>query len=420
MKDSTINYAGMLTRTYESGSAYAYGPAGAYGMLPPDSIEIVQSTFHTNVASQQPNVMGDKVLPNPYWFSKQDWSCYQGTEICRSYGSVGIPGGGTYKGLLSTTTLSGSFGEAPSHLDNFPDDQSYNACLSKVYGRLRGNLDLSVAAAEFSRTYSMTKKAVKLARYVLEMHPRHWAKHYLEYKFGWYPLAMDLYGTAKAITSQSNQAIRIREQATITDFRRKVTNSTYFRTVTETTLSRRTQIGLVYLPSSATIEKIAGFASMDPASIAWELTPFSFIVDYVYDIGSYLRNLESSRVLTGGLQHGYVTQSSKIATTSVIAGNGKRVGGISYSGTREGTSEDKMMSRTMLLNMPQPGLPVFSLGLGSTQLFNVAAVLSTFLDLEAPPDKRARRILNSTLDRQLSDLQNGYRRIKDSWQHFAH
>lgn len=159
---------------------------------------------------------------------------------------------------------------------------------------------------------------------------------------------------------------------------------------------------------------------MDPASIAWELTPFSFIVDYVYDIGSYLRNLESSRVLTGGLQHGYVTQSSKIATTSVIAGNGKRVGGISYSGTREGTSEDKMMSRTMLLSMPQPSLPVFSLGLGSTQLFNVAAVLSTFLNLEAAPDKQARRILNSTLDRQLSDLQNGYRRIKDSWQHYAH
>lgn len=362
---------------------------------------LIESCVYRQLSSST-LIKGDRVTPNACSFYKGDRIKLRGSEIVKTLGTFS-PSIGGGNGVINTVETTGYFNEdaVPPVM---PADRSYNQCLDNLYGQMRGNLDLSVGLAEAGKTYSMIKKATTLAKYVLGFHPKHWAKHWLEYKFGWYPLVMDIYGTAKEVAYRAPKLQRYKARATVLDRITRTTKGVNITTVNATTFSQRTEIGLVYEPSSSTMTNLSRFSSLNPASIIWELTPFSFIFDYVCNVGGALRSLESSLVLTGGVSHGYLTYTAKTRCDVSVTGNGRKAGGMIVSGTREGCLEDKSLSRSLFTTLPKPTVPRFNTDLSSTQLLTVAAVMSNFINMEGDDVPKQRKISNHRLDKQLANM----------------
>lgn len=284
-------------------------------------------------------------------------------------------------------------------------DDSYNQALSKLYEQMRGSLDLSVALGEHSATLKMFKAASKLSRYILQLHPKHWAKHWLEYKYGWSPLVSDLYATVQEFSRVVPTLLTLKSKATIRDSGEfKVSqSSTDYHTAATWEASGRTRFGVVWEPSTSTLSTLARLSSLNPASIAWELTPFSFVFDWFVDVGSYIRDLESSIVLAGGFRSGFVTTTTKTTIFTKITGLGQISSVRSTNGQSNGCYTVKTMNRKVLLNLPRPDIPRFKPRLGPSRLITSAALLKTlFLSEKMEPKKR--RITQKRLQAQLDRM----------------
>lgn len=298
-------------------------------------------------------------------------------------------------------------------------DTSYNDALSDVNDKLRGTLDLSVAVGEAPQTYRLLKSTIGLAKYVLKFHPKHWAGHFLEYKFGWYPMVMDIHGIAKELAYNAPQIMKVRGRASVRGSRTTTSVGTWHRRKDVFFSSARTEIGVCYAPSQNTVDRIARFASLNPASIAWELLPGSFLVDYLIDIGGALRSLESSMVLNGGFLSGYVSTGSLNRCHSTVTGTGANVRGVVRTGSRSAYAENRSFSRSKLYSLPSPTVPRFNSNLGSGQQLVVAAILGTFLNTEGAKVNNSRKSSNNALDEMLRNFRNGDQRwsSNDAYSH---
>lgn len=107
---------------------------------------------------------------------------------------------------------------------------------------------------------------------------------YLEAEFGWRPLVNDLYEGANFVFRQLNKPVT----------RLFKSNLKKAEDVRDPTLGniiigkRETVIALrCYLEEDYPILDSLGL--VDPASVAWELTPYSFIADWIYPFGNFLQ-----------------------------------------------------------------------------------------------------------------------------------
>ncbi len=119
---------------------------------------------------------------------------------------------------------------------------------------------------------------------------------------------------------------------------------------------------------------LGDFTSLNPASIAWEMLPFSFVADWVYDVGSYLRNAETRYLMMDRFKGGYLTQFrfaeiSHNITKVTTSGLGGSV--VEYSGT----SSERYRRRSVLYTYPDARAPSFDVKLGSSRLLSAAALL---------------------------------------------
>lgn len=119
---------------------------------------------------------------------------------------------------------------------------------------------------------------------------------WLEARYGWQPLLSDVYEATSAY-------------AALTRFRKNVivTSHRYVNPKTDWSASPSSYS---YLGSRVTTtflkyemsEDIQGYRSLglvDPLSVLWEITPFSFVFDWFLPIGSYLENLNVVPFLQG-------------------------------------------------------------------------------------------------------------------------
>lgn len=119
----------------------------------------------------------------------------------------------------------------------------------------------------------------------------------------------------------------------------------------------------------------AQLLSMDPVRIGWNLIPFSFVVDWFYDIGGWLGQLEASAMYSAFFKHGYVSQLSLISVDSSLSSpKGPWVG--SFNGGRYNSVAFK---RTPLYSIPRVPKPKANIDLGSRTLLNAAALLAQLL-----------------------------------------
>lgn len=110
----------------------------------------------------------------------------------------------------------------------------------------------------------------------------------LAYRYGWEPLIKDVYEAAKYLEQQTQvrqMRIRIRGPVQSSWLNDSVAGASYSY-VTRKTVKR--ELRVVY---TEMLSKARSLGLTNPATIAWELIPYSFVIDWFIPIGQYIEEL---------------------------------------------------------------------------------------------------------------------------------
>lgn len=270
--------------------------------------------------------------------------------------------------------------------------QADSKALSSFNEKVRGQLDLAIDLFQSRQTGKMLADAAALSRYVRKfnplalkrdfkrflLNPKRLGGKWLEFQYGWRPLAQSLYESAKLATTPKRDYVRVKARGSQVEIRVVKSTSGIERSTRLERESARVEFaGLIKL-SDGFVQNAAQMSSLNPASIAWELTPFSFVVDWFYDVGNYIRQAETWAIYRTGWLGGYKTTTSLSTVSSTIVTVSNSSTNVS-SGSRTGHFRRAYKARTVLTSYPFPRPPVFTCDLGSGRLLNAAALLSQFL-----------------------------------------
>lgn len=315
------------------------------------------------------------------------------TVLKYNYGDGMVQNGNSLNGSIVTGTQAVNLGQTSTFTD--ASALCYNKALSRLYDQIRGGTDLSVDLAEAHKVKQMMtprfgqargvllksipiamNNAWKLASVMRRSNPRDWGNLWLEFTYGWKPLASSIYGALDNLVGMSRPntgvtGLRVKSSAKEVAMN-KINVTTVGNTVTSDVLFARNmaRIKCFYAMNNGGLNSVATYTSLNPASIAWELVPYSFVVDWFVDIGGYMRNLESSLLYSSDFVSGYsqeITLQKEIKT---------------QTGTNAGTSvagssrhEQIAYKRSILGSAPTPRGPGFNTHLGWQRLISAASLL---------------------------------------------
>lgn len=205
-----------------------------------------------------------------------------------------------YKGTVSTCGFGGGVFFAPSQTEL---DLLRTRVLKGVLGKYKQHdFNAAVFLGELPKTVQMVSEplldTLKAFRYVRKGRfdkavrvfrardpafrvDRHASNAWLSLRYGWMPAINDSYAAAEAYhvlqKAKPVKRVRVRSAATL-----KTKN-------TSTYCNHRTDTGIaVTLISDYQQSMFESLGVLNPASLAWELLPFSFVLDWAYDVGSWL------------------------------------------------------------------------------------------------------------------------------------
>jgi hypothetical protein len=123
-------------------------------------------------------------------------------------------------------------------------------------------------------------------------------------------------------------------------------------------------------------QSLAKWTSLNPLSVAWELVPYSFVVDWFYDVGSYMRNLETALLYDNKFKSGFVS------TLALYEGHGTALdqrnpssSGRNFLITGNASIRRASFNRVLLFSYPLPSIPSFQVDLGWQRLLSAASLL---------------------------------------------
>jgi hypothetical protein len=285
---------------------------------------------------------------------------------------------------------------------------AYNECINKIVDSLRGSTDLSIDAAQISKTMALNKDIGKLLsettalavavdnerrkkgltgarKFVNPFTQRGPLKAislastaWLTYVYGIKPTLSSIYDAVSHCRNHYfNLGYRITKSRSFTEGGTRQLNGYpdgNWNMRLQGQMTQRCRVGVrLKIPDNATTNA-ARLTSLNPASIAWELVPYSFVVDWAYNIGGYLRGLETAIVYDSYYQGGYITASSfyQVSAQAVCVASNEQ-------GFYTGAFEKRDMNRQNSGSFPTPKPPVWKPQLGSGRLLNAAALLGVFI-----------------------------------------
>jgi hypothetical protein len=120
-------------------------------------------------------------------------------------------------------------------------------------------------------------------------------------------------------------------------------------------------------------------------SLGWELIPYSFVVDWFIDVGSYLRNLETALLFGTIFKSGFVSELYAVDLVDDYLPsfliNTKQTDTATWWLLTKATSRRRYREfyRTKLTSYPFPRKPTFKVDLGSQRLLSAASLLRQIL-----------------------------------------
>lgn len=372
MKDSYYAIPGLKSESW-------YGPAnGGSGSR---MSEVPAAMINT--ISGYYSEIGNRKIPTAHRYNLQRSTNMNGLMTETLTPTNGAPSG---------YTVSGFIGGTPQVIP-MSGTGSYNRAIEKLYEQLRGSLDLSVSLAEGGQVIGMIRKASKLSTYLSGFTRKTAANNWLMYTYGIKPLVSDLHGSINQLANFAGNSLSVSSRSTEREYFQKDSRDEYTVQADAFTNSNRTEIQMKYLPSGGFVNTLARFSSLNPASIAWELMPYSFVFDWFIDVGGYLRNLETALAFPGSVLSGYISTSIKLRCDQTVSYTGKKdPAGWIKSGGQTGYIEKISFQRARLYALPIPRLPTFSVNMGASRLLSAASLLAQGLGIPRSNVKRMRKL----------------------------
>lgn len=274
------------------------------------------------------------------------------------------------------------------------DSTTYNNCLSKLYDEIRGaEANIAMTLAESGETGRMGKRAIqsmwkilstarRVRREAIANPSKLISEIWLSYKYGWLPAYMDVYAylqyTTRRFDEMTFKARKTRKETS----RARLVSSDY---IVWTTMRRewRAEVSVTAKVSDSSAFDLTRITSLNPISIAWELVPFSFVVDWFYDVGGWLQLQEAA--LGSGLTfvRGYRTQvafnewNERWTRDAVVneVGGSKTV----YFHNDSAGIHRAIKQRDVLTSFPRPVAPRFECKLGWQRILSAAALIRVVL-----------------------------------------
>jgi len=192
------------------------------------------------------------------------------------------------------------------------------------------------------------------------------ADTWLEYSYGWKPLLMEVNDSMKAVAKhcveRQNVLLSVIATAAFENPEVNVTSKANGYDVRFQRIENRKERLIVnYYKPESVLNALNNFGVLNPLEVAWELIPFSFVVDWFIPVGDAIRNLTST---VGLLFHGGVrTRHTKATATTTVYANGipyawNGVGSsMVCSGSATKVNEQFLLTRTVLNSFPNPTMP---------------------------------------------------------------
>jgi len=194
------------------------------------------------------------------------------------------------------------------------------------------------------------------------------ANLWLEYSFGWKPLITDILGAHEAVLKALEKKSRGEQTfSSIYKVPYSFPWSTVYDYAGSVNQSILTQISYKYVNDGLFGKNTLGLTN--PLSLAWELMPYSFVVDWLVNVSSFLQNLTVPHALAFGA--GFQTAISEGNYTVTEVGFAP-----TYSGSRPSwTVQNFAMERRILGDFPVPHSPIIKLDYNFTKMIHTLALL---------------------------------------------
>jgi len=189
---------------------------------------------------------------------------------------------------------------------------------------------------------------------------------WLQLQYGWIPLMSDLYGGLNHLYRRSRFEVPfVRGHATSQDVVLSTSGADgqvgdIWRAAVEWEHQRKCTVVLYYKITNPQLAELSSLGLINPVEIVWELLPYSFVVDWLVPIGSWLSALTADigmSFLTGS-QSTKTKMRFKGSRFTVFPGNVTHIDGAPSLPTFGGTGQ--AFARTCYTSSPVPGLYVKS------------------------------------------------------------
>lgn len=355
---------------------------------------------------------GDFHTGTPYYLSKSRDTGVRGTM------TLGFNRGSPQEWIAQITgQLEDSYPYARFASGGQAQNIAYNKCIDDLSDKVRGSLDVSIDLAQLSLVRDMLNPVQSLVRTLQKSKDKSKtftainsvknvsADAWLQYQYGWKPTMQTVYDLVDNFQRGIHRPFYVKARGRFED------STTYghlmeppaFQTAGgqlnsldvgpdehfewDVKFSSRCQIilQLQWNPNNH-FQNQAAFTSLNPLSIAWELMPYSFVYDWFFHIGDYLRSLETQLLYQSSFVRGWKTTTHKV---SWKAGRMLNPGHTTVNVTGSGSFLEIL--RSPLQAYPLPLAPRFHVDLGADRLKSAAALLSQFVHLQSKPPFRSKR-----------------------------
>lgn len=206
------------------------------------------------------------------------------------------------------------------------------------------------------------------------------ASTWLEIQYGWLPLISDVYGSAEFL-AQINNTRKISQKISrkgSKEFNQTILTYGGFNDAIRAT---HTCKGTLNFKSSVTFsvtnqaaKDISASGISNPLELAWELLPYSFVVDWFLPVGNFLSAFDA----TAGCSFVSGTRSFKMSDVmeGKAVGRGNEVPLSVYTGSGESKGEVDLIGRQAFNSWPTNNLPQFKNPLSYTHMANALSLLT--------------------------------------------
>jgi hypothetical protein len=258
-------------------------------------------------------------------------------------------------------------------------DLVYNKALENLNDKVRGSLDLGVSFAEAKQVANMFRGLRTLETLGRSLSTRSAANAWLEWQYGWRPLMSDLYGSIEeSLRVVINKLERFSARASLPILvSQDVATTNWSGPCVMKRIGHGKQSCTIKIELTVPIGlDLARWTSLNPVSLAWELTPYSFVADWFYDVGSFLRAAETAFLYEVRFVRGFTSELyycdgiERRPNTSWHFGNDYFFVSSNDLKWRRSSFERKILS-----SYPFPRPPTVKVDLGWQRLLSLASLI---------------------------------------------